>query len=165
MNINSVRIIRKERSQSLQWDRATGTYFIPLTTPTLSRPPAFVRLCLSVTHQAPGWARLSAPRSLEQTLQHGGGVCRPGLLVLDGFLEVLNSIAAFPDFLKLPGQYLRASLPGQTGLLQTQLAHLHVIFACVVGQWEWTILWQDICVSPRPNLHSLTKRPYTRYRK
>lgn len=41
--------------------------------------------------------------SLEQTLKHGGGVCGAGLLVLDCFLEVLNSIATFPDFFKLPG--------------------------------------------------------------
>ncbi|KAF3844926.1 hypothetical protein F7725_008089, partial [Dissostichus mawsoni] len=43
---------------------------------------------------------------------------------------VLNPIAALPDFFKLPGQDLRAPLPGQTRLLQTQLTHLHVVFPC-----------------------------------
>lgn len=74
--------------------------------------------------------RLSRCRgSLEETLKHGGGVCGAGLLVLDGFLQVLNSIAAFPDFFKLPGQDLRPPLPGQTGLLQAQFTHLHVVFS------------------------------------
>lgn len=67
--------------------------------------------------------------SLEEVLKHGGSVCWAGLLVLNGFLQVLNSITAFPDFFKLPGQDLCPSLPGQTGLLQAQLTHLHVVFA------------------------------------
>ena len=50
--------------------------------------------------------------SLEETLKHGGSVRGTGLLVLNGFLEVLNSITAFPDFFKLPGQDLRPPLPG-----------------------------------------------------
>ena len=74
-------------------------------------------------------SRLSRRRgSLEETLEHGGGVCGAGLLVLNGSLEVLNSVAAFPDFFKLPGQDLRPPLPGQARLLQAQLTHLHVVF-------------------------------------
>lgn len=67
--------------------------------------------------------------SLEETLKHGGGMRGPRLLVLDGLLEVLDAVAALPDLLELPGQDLCAPLPGQTRLLQTQLAHLHVVFA------------------------------------
>lgn len=66
----------------------------------------------------------------QQALQHGSGVCGSGLSALDGVSEVLNSSAALPDLLKLAGQNLSAALPRQTGLLQTQLAHLHIIFTC-----------------------------------
>lgn len=74
-------------------------------------------------------AYLATPVSLEETLKHGGGVRGAGLLVLDGFLQVLDPVAALPDLLELPGQDLGAPLPGQTRLLQAQLAHLHVVFA------------------------------------
>ena len=66
---------------------------------------------------------------LEQTLQHGRGVRGPGLFVLYGLFKVLDAVAAFPDLLKLTRQDLRPPLPGQAGLLQTQLTHLHVVFA------------------------------------
>lgn len=72
---------------------------------------------------------IAALFSLEETLKHGGGVRGPGLLVLDGFLQVLDSLTALPDFLELPGEDLGTPLPGQTRLLQTQLAHLHVVFS------------------------------------
>lgn len=74
-------------------------------------------------------AYLAAPVSLEETLKHGGGVRGAGLLVLDGFLQVLDPVAALPDLLELPGQDLGAPLAGQTRLLQAQLTHLHVVFA------------------------------------
>lgn len=74
-------------------------------------------------------AYLAAPVSLEETLKHGGGVRGAGLLALDGFLQVLDPVAALPDLLELPGQDLGAPLPGQTRLLQAQLTHLHVVFA------------------------------------
>lgn len=85
------------------------------------------QLRFSVQCQVPGNI-LPPLLSLEETLKHGGGVRGPRLLVLDGLLEVLNAVAALPDLLKLPGQDLGAPLPGQTRLLQTQLAHLHVVF-------------------------------------
>lgn len=86
-------------------------------------PPSSVHVCHSVYQchvlgpNSRLCSHLAALVSLEETLKHGGGVRRPGLLVLNGFLEVLNSITAFPDFLKLPRQDLRTPLSGQTRLL------------------------------------------------
>lgn len=70
--------------------------------------------------------------SLEETLKHSSCIRGASLLVLNGFPEVLNSITAFPDLFKLPGQDLCPPFPRQTSLLQTQLTHLHIIFAWVV---------------------------------
>lgn len=67
--------------------------------------------------------------SLEHALQHGRGVGGSRLPVLDGAAEVLDPAAALPDLLELPGKDLGAPLPGQARLLQTQLAHLHVVLS------------------------------------
>lgn len=90
--------------------------------------PSSVNVCESVRQCHASGPDSCALVSLEETLKHGGGVCGASLLVLDGFLEVLNSITALPDLLKLPGEDLRPPLPGQTRLLQAQLTHLHIVF-------------------------------------
>lgn len=74
--------------------------------------------------------RRRRPPSLEHVLQHGGGVGGPRLPALDGAAQVLDAAAALPDLLELARQDLSPPLPGQTGLLQTQLAHLHVVLSC-----------------------------------
>ena len=72
----------------------------------------------------------SGLRLLEHALQHGRGVGGARLPALDGAAEVLDPAAALPDLLELPGEDLGAPLPRQARLLQTQLAHLHVVFSC-----------------------------------
>lgn len=97
----------------------------------------WVCVCVSVscfTAKQRLCACLASLVSLEQTLKHGGGMRGASLLVLDGFLEVLNSVTALPDLFKLPGEDLCAPLPGQTRFLQTQLTHLHIVFPCVADE-------------------------------
>ncbi len=63
----------------------------------------------------------------EHALQHSSGVRGSGLPALNGVFKVLNASTAFPGVLKLALQNLSTTLPSQTGLLQTQLTHLHII--------------------------------------
>lgn len=66
-------------------------------------------------------------RSLEKVLEHGGRVGGSGLLAFDGVPKVLDSAAALPDLLELAGENLRSAFSREPGLLQTELAHLHVV--------------------------------------
>lgn len=97
-------ILKEKIHRSLQGDRTTGA---------LCHPPMYMLCPPSCFMTKLGLGTyFVAVVSLEETLKHGSGVCGAGLLVLNGFLEVLNPITALPDFLKLPGQDLCAPLPG-----------------------------------------------------
>lgn len=121
-------MIRRVRPSAYGGDY--GSFFSPHK-PQLCCPliPNVHDVSSVVFHDERTSAYLAAPVSLEETLKHGGGVRGAGLLVLDGFLQVLDPVAALPDLLELPGQDLGAPLAGQTRLLQAQLTHLHVVFA------------------------------------
>lgn len=87
------------------------------------------------------WSRRRNGRcSLEKVLEHGGRVGRSGLLAFDGGPKVLDSAAALPDLLKLAGEDLRSTFSREPGLLQTQLAHLHVVLTWIQQKIKGTTL-------------------------